>query len=158
MTATTISSPAAPGEPTQPTRCAVYTRTAAGASRNAVAQGAQWAACAHYLRQQPGWALVAERYDDCGCSGANLDRPALQRLLTDVGAARIDVVLVNDVDRLSRRALDLAAIGERFRATGVVLVAVAQGLSTADRAGQDWLDWLSEFAELERALRRVGPR
>lgn len=141
-----------PHAPTEPKRCAIYTRTAAGAAENAVSQGAQWVACARYLRRQPGWALVADRYDDCGTSGGNLDRPALQRLLADVDAAQIDIVIADDVARLSRRALDLAAIGERFRATGVVLVAVAQGLSTADGAGQDWLAWLSEFAALERAL------
>lgn len=155
MTEAKTSVPAAPA---QPRRCAIYTRTVADASRNAVSQGAQWAACARYLRRQPGWALVADRYDDCGCSGASLDRPALQRLLADVDAARIDVVLVDDIDRLGRRALDLAAIWERFRATGVVLVAVALGLSTADQDGQDWLDWLSEFAELERALLGMGAR
>lgn len=155
MTEVETRSPAAPAEPT---RCAIYTRTAAGASQNAVSQGGQWAACARYLRRQPGWALVADRYDDCGYSGANVDRPALQRLLADVEAARIDVVIVDDVDRLSCRALDLAAICERFRATGVVLIAVAGGLSTAGRDGQDWLDWLSEFAELERALRGKGAR
>ena len=155
MKPTKARSPEAQAEPR---RCAIYTRTAAGAEDNAVSQGAQWAACARYLRRQPGWTLVADRYDDCGTSGANLDRPALQRLLADVDAARIDIVLVDDVDRLSRRALHLAAIGERFRATGVVLVAVAQGLSTADEAGEDWFAWLSEFAELERALLGTGAR
>jgi DNA invertase Pin-like site-specific DNA recombinase len=147
-----------PEAPVEPRRCAIYTRTVAGAADNAVSQGAQWAVCTRYLRRQPGWALVADRYDDHGTSGANLDRPALQRLLADVDAAWIDIVLVDDVDRLSRRALHLAAIGERFRAMGVVLVAVAQGLSTADEAGEDWLAWLSEFAELERTLLGTGAR
>jgi DNA invertase Pin-like site-specific DNA recombinase len=125
---------------------------------NAVSQGAQWAACARYLEKQPGWVLVADRYDDCGGIGENLDRPALQRLLADVDTAQIDIVIVDDVDRLSRRALDLAAIGERFRATGVMLVAVAQGLSTADRDGQVWHTWLSEFARRGRAPQGTGAR
>lgn len=140
-----------PPSPAKPTRCAIYTRTAAGAPGNAVSQGAQWAACARYLRKQPGWALVADRYDDSGGTGANLDRPALQRLLADIDTARIDIVIVDDVDRLSHRALDLAAIGERFRATGVTLVALAQGLSTTDGNGQAWHTWLSEFARRGRA-------
>jgi DNA invertase Pin-like site-specific DNA recombinase len=139
-------------------RCAIYTRTAAGTPGNAVSQGAQWAACARYLREQPGWALVADRYDDCGCSGADLDRPALQRLLADIDTARIDIVIVDDVARLSRRALDLAAIGERFRATGVTLVVVAQGLSTADSDGQAWHTWLSEFVRRGGAPQGAGPR
>ena len=147
-----------PSSPAKPMRCAIYTRTAAGAPGNAVSQGAQWAACARYLREQPGWALVTDRYDDCGLTGLNLDRPALQRLLADIDTARIDIVIVDDIDRLSRRALDLAAIGERLRATGVMLVAVIQGLSTADRDGQVWYAWLSEFARRGGAPQGVGPR
>jgi site-specific DNA recombinase len=141
-----------------PIRCAIYTRTAAGAPGNAVSQGAQWVACARYLREQLGWALVAGRYDDFGGIGADLNRPALQRLLADVDTAGIDIVIVDDVFRLSGRALDLAAIGERFRATGVTLVAVAQGLSTADRGGQAWNAWLSAFARCGGAPQGVGAR
>jgi DNA invertase Pin-like site-specific DNA recombinase len=147
-----------PPAPAKPMRCAIYTRTAAGTPGNADSQGAQWAACARYLQEQPGWAHVADRYDDFGGSGADLDRPALQRLLVDIDTARIDIVIVDDVARLSRRALDLAAIGERFRVTGVTLVVVAQGLSTADRDGQAWHTWLSEFARRGGAPKGTGTR
>lgn len=147
-----------PPAPAELMRCAIYTRTAADAPGNAVSQGAQWAACTRYLRGRPGWTLVADRYDDSGVTGANLDRPALQRLLADIDSARIGIVIVDDVDRLSLRALDLAALGEHLRTTGVTLVAVAQGLTTADRDGQAWHSWLSEFARRGRTAQGVGTR
>ena len=85
-------------------RCAVYTRksTSAGLEQDFNSLDAQREACTGYIQRQSGWKLVDERYDDGGFTGANIERPAFQRLLADVEAGKIDVVVVYKVDRLSR--------------------------------------------------------
>src|SRR5690242_17882267 len=85
-------------------RCAIYTRksTEEGLGQNFNSLDAQREAGEAYIRSQKhqGWTLVPDRYDDGGCSGGNLDRPALQRLLLDIDAGRVDCVVVYKVDRL----------------------------------------------------------
>jgi site-specific DNA recombinase len=75
---------------------------------------AQRESCLAYIQRQPGWKLVDERYDDGGFTGANIDRPAFTRLLADVEAGKVDVIVVYKVDRLSRSLLDFAKVMERF--------------------------------------------
>src|SRR5579884_1644385 len=91
-------------------RCAVYTRksTSAGLEQDFNSLDAQRESCVGYIQRQPGWTLVDERYDDGGFTGANIERPAFQRLLADIEAGKIDVVVVYKVDRLSRSLLDFA--------------------------------------------------
>jgi site-specific DNA recombinase len=98
-------------------RCAIYTRksTSVGLEQDFNSLDAQREACAGYIQRQPGWTLVDERYDDGGFTGANIERPAFQRLLADIDAEKIDVVVVYKVDRLSRSLLDFAKLMERFR-------------------------------------------
>jgi DNA invertase Pin-like site-specific DNA recombinase len=117
---------------------------------------AQREACLAYVQRQPGWVLVSERYDDGGFTGANVDRPAFQRLLADVEARRIDVVVVYKVDRLSRSLLDFAKVMERFGASGASFVSVTQNFSTADAMGRLTLNMLMSFAEFEREM--IGER
>ncbi|MBM4321865.1 MAG: recombinase family protein, partial [Deltaproteobacteria bacterium] len=97
-------------------RCAIYTRksTAAGLEQDFNSLDAQRESCESYIRAQSaaGWQLVPERYDDGGWSGANLERPAFQRLLQDIEAGEIDIVVVYKVDRLSRSLLDFARVME----------------------------------------------
>jgi DNA invertase Pin-like site-specific DNA recombinase len=83
---------------------------------------AQREACASYVERQPKWTIAAERYDDGGFTGANLERPAFQRLLADVEAGKVDVVVVYKVDRLSRSLLDFARVMDRFNSAGCAFV------------------------------------
>ena len=73
-----------------------------------------------------GWLLVENRYDDGGVSGGTLERPALKRLLADVQAGRIDMVLVYKIDRLSRSMLDFLKLVETFERHGVTFVSITQ--------------------------------
>src|SRR6476659_1131607 len=87
-------------------RCAVYTRKSSeeGLDMEFNSLDAQREACQAYVvsQQADGWLPAPDRYDDGGFSGGTLDRPALQRLLADIEANRIDIVVVYKIDRLSR--------------------------------------------------------
>jgi DNA invertase Pin-like site-specific DNA recombinase len=113
---------------------------------------AQREACEAYIQRQQGWVLVPSRYDDGGYTGANTDRPAFQRLLADVEAKKIDIVVVYKVDRLSRSLLDFAKLVERFDKAGAAFVSVTQNFSTADPMGKLTLNILMSFAEFERDM------
>ncbi len=99
----------------RPLRCAIYTRksTEDGLNQPFNTLEAQREAAEAYILSQRhgGWTVVAERYDDGGYTGGNLDRPALQKLITDMERGRVDCVVVYKVDRLSRSLLDFAANG-----------------------------------------------
>ena len=139
-------------------RCAIYTRksTSVGLEQDFNSLDAQREACAAYIKKQPGWSLLADLYDDGGFTGANIERPAFQRLLTDIDARRIDVVVVYKVDRLSRSLLDFAKLMERFSRSGASFVSVTQNFSTADAMGRLTLNMLMSFAEFEREM--IGER
>jgi DNA invertase Pin-like site-specific DNA recombinase len=139
-------------------RCAVYTRksTSAGLDQDFNSLDAQRDSCVGYIQRQPGWTLIDEQYDDGGFTGANTDRPAFQRLLADVEAGKVDVIVVYKVDRLSRSLLDFAKVMERFNASGASFVSVTQNFSTADAMGRLTLNMLMSFAEFEREM--IGER
>ncbi|ACY13504.1 recombinase family protein [Haliangium ochraceum] len=145
------SAPAAPSK-----RAAIYTRksTGKGLDRDFNSLDAQREACEQYIKSQAhqGWQLVATHYDDGGFTGANIDRPAFARLLRDVDAGRIDVVVVYKADRLSRSLLDFANVISRFNKTDTAFVAVTQNFSTADAIGRLTLNILMSFAEFEREM------
>jgi site-specific DNA recombinase len=139
-------------------RCAIYTRksTSVGLEQDFSSLDAQREACIAYIERQPGWTLLDERYDDGGFTGANIERPAFQKLLTDIDEAKIDVVVVYKVDRLSRSLLDFAKLMERFGRAGTSFVSVTQNFSTADAMGRLTLNMLMSFAEFEREM--IGER
>lgn len=95
-------------------RCAVYTRksTEDGLEKEFNSLDAQYEACAAYALSQKheGWELTAERYDDGGFSGGNMERPGLKRLMADVAAGKVDIILVYKIDRLTRSLADFAKI------------------------------------------------
>src|SRR5215208_7061321 len=99
-------------------RCAIYTRksTEHNLDLEFNSLDAQREACEAYIKSQAheGWRLVPDRYEDGGLSGASLDRPALQKLLSDIDAGSIDVVVVYKVDRLTRSLADFANLVELF--------------------------------------------
>jgi site-specific DNA recombinase len=135
-------------------RCGIYTRksTAAGLEQEFNTLEAQYEACQRYIAGQPGWRIVPRRYDDGGFTGANLDRPAFRRLLADIDAGEIDIVVVYKVDRLSRSLLDFAQVMDRFNRAGAAFVSVTQNFSTADAIGRLTLHMLMSFAEFERSM------
>jgi len=103
---------AKPAAPDEAKRCAVYTRKSStvGLEQDFNSLDAQRDACVAYIRRQAGWTLLDTAYDDGGFTGANIERPAFQRLLADIDAGKIDVVVVYKVDRLSRSLLDFAKV------------------------------------------------
>ena len=103
-------------------------------------------------RQQEGWVCLAGRYDDGGFTGGNMERPALERLLTGIEAGAIDCVVVYKVDRLSRSLLDFARIMERFDRHGVSFVSVTQQFNTTSSMGRLTLNILLSFAQFEREI------
>lgn len=137
-------------------RCAIYTRksTSAGLEQEFNSLDAQREACEHYIAAQAhlGWRQLPTRYDDGGFTGANLERPGFRRLMDDMAAGVIDVVVVYKVDRLSRSLLDFAQVMERFNQAGVAFVSVTQNFSTADAMGRLTLNMLMSFAEFEREM------
>jgi site-specific DNA recombinase len=145
-----------PGRSTRALRCAIYTRksTEEGLHQDFNTLEAQREAAEAYIRSQlqAGWIALAERYDDGGYTGANLDRPALRRLLADIAADRIDCVLVYKVDRLSRSLLDFARLMEIFERRQVSLVSITQPLNTTGSLGRLTLNILLSFAEFERQM------
>jgi DNA invertase Pin-like site-specific DNA recombinase len=140
--------------------CAIYTRksTEHNLDLEFNSLDAQREACAAYIKSQAqeGWRLVKERYDDGACSGASLDRPALQELLTAVRAGTVDVIAVYKVDRLTRSLADFAKLVELFDAHSVSFVSVTQAFNTTSSMGRLTLNMLLSFAQFEREL--IGER
>src|SRR6059058_5566849 len=137
-------------------RCAIYTRKSSeeGLEQEFNSLQAQCEACEAYIGSQrhEGWGLARTRYYDGGFSGGNMERPALQRLLADIGAGRIDIVVVYKVDRLTRSLADFARLVEIFDAQGVSFVSVTQQFNTTSSMGQLTLNVLLSFAQFEREV------
>ena len=137
-------------------RCAIYTRvsTDAGLDQEFNSLDAQYDASQAYIRSQAhaGWILMRSRYDDGGFSGGSTDRPALQQLLADVKARRINVIVVYKVDRLTRSLADFAKLVELFDAHGVSFVSVTQQFNTTTSMGRLTLNVLLSFAQFEREV------
>ncbi len=141
-------------------RCAVYTRksTDEGLDKEFNTLDAQREACEAYVASQraEGWLLLRDRYDDGGFSGGTLERPALQRLLTDIEQDRIDVIVVYKIDRLSRSLMDFAKLVEAMEAHGVTFVSVTQSFNATTSMGRLTLNILLSFAQYEREI--IGER
>ncbi|WP_244412817.1 recombinase family protein [Ancylobacter novellus] len=99
-----------------------------------------------------GWVLLKDRYDDGGLSGGTLERPALQRLLTDIAASKVDIVVVYKVDRLTRSLLDFARLVEALDKTGTSFVSITQSFNTTTSMGRLTLNMLLSFAQFEREV------
>jgi len=143
-------------KPAKPVRCAIYTRvsTDQGLEQDFNSLDAQYDASQAYIRSQAhaGWTLLRAKYDDGGFSGGNTDRPALQRLLNDVGAGKVDVIVVYKVDRLTRSLADFAKLVELFDQHNVSFVSVTQQFNTTTSMGRLTLNVLLSFAQFEREV------
>jgi DNA invertase Pin-like site-specific DNA recombinase len=141
-------------------RCAVYTRKSSeeGMEQEFNSLDAQRESCEAYIASQrsEGWLLVPDRYDDGGVSGATLERPALKRLLADIEAHRVDVVVVYKIDRLSRSLMDFSKLVEVFDRNQVTFVSVTQSFNTTTSMGRLTLNILLSFAQFEREV--IGER
>ena len=137
-------------------RCAIYTRKSSdeGLDQDFNSLDAQAEACAAYIASQrhEGWIPDKTRYDDGGISGGTLVRPAMQRLLADIDAGHIQMVVVYKIDRLTRSLADFAKLVERFDAAGCSFVSVTQAFNTATSMGRLTLNVLLSFAQFEREV------
>src|SRR5664280_2425165 len=137
-------------------RCAIYTRKSSeeGLEQSFNSLDAQREACQAFIlsQRQEGWKALPDRYDDGGYSGGNLQRPALQRLLEDIEAHKVDTIVVYKVDRLTRSLADFAKIVEALDARGVSFVSVTQQFNTTSSMGRLTLNVLLSFAQFEREV------
>jgi len=147
---------ATPDACTAQKRCAIYTRRSIEQSpgHQFSSVEAQRAICSSYVASQRpnGWTELSKHYDDEGKSGGNLNRPALQDLLSDVEAGVVDVVVIYKLDRISRTLLDFVRLMDLFQQFGVSFVAVTQNFDTADTTGRLILNVLLTFAQFEREV------
>jgi site-specific DNA recombinase len=141
-------------------RCAIYTRKSSeeGLEQEFNSLQAQREACEAFIISQrhEGWVCLPKAYADGGFSGATIDRPALQRLLADITAGRVDIVVVYKIDRLTRSLTDFARIVEIFDAKGASFVSVTQQFNTTTSMGRLTLNILLSFAQFEREV--IGER
>jgi site-specific DNA recombinase len=137
-------------------RCAIYTRKSTDENLTLEFNSlhAQRESAEAYIASQKsqGWVCLPERYDDGGYSGGTTERPALRRLMADIEAGLVDVVLVYKVDRLSRSLLDFGRLMETFEARRVSFVSVTQEINTANSMGRLMLNVLLSFAQFEREI------
>src|SRR5438309_6020677 len=137
-------------------RCAIYTRKSSeeGLEEEFNSLHAQREACEAYIRSQrhEGWVLIPTAYDDGGFSGGTMERPGLQRLLADICANHVDVVVTYKVDRLTRALADFARLIEIFDRHEVSFVSVTQQFNTTSSMGRLTLNVLLSFAQFEREV------
>ncbi len=140
----------------RPARVAIYTRKSSeeGLEQEFNSLHAQREACEAYIvsQRELGWKLLPQAYDDGGLSGGSMERPALKRLLDDVAANRIDVIIVYKIDRLTRSLMDFARIVAMFDAHSVSFVSVTQQFNTSSSMGRLTLNMLLSFAQFEREV------
>jgi len=140
----------------KPLRCAIYTRKSSeeGLEQEYNSLDAQRDACEAYVASQKGegWSALPARYDDGGWSGGSMERPGLRRLLADIEAGRVDIVVVYKVDRLTRSLSDFARMVELFDRREVSFVSVTQAFNTTSSMGRLTLNVLLSFAQFEREV------
>lgn len=140
----------------EPKRCAIYTRKShdEGLEQDYNSLDAQRDAAMNYIASQRanGWQALPDSYDDGGWSGGSINRPALQRMMTDVRAGLIDIVVVYKIDRLSRSLTDFAELQTEFEKYDVSFVSVTQEINTGTSSGRMMLNILMTFAQFEREV------
>jgi site-specific DNA recombinase len=136
--------------------CAIYTRKSfqPPIGQEITSLESQRAICSSYIasQQHKGWTELAKRYDDSGRTGANLDRPALKELMSDIENGLVGIVVVYKLDRVSRTLLDFVRLMDFFERYGVVFVAITQNFDTSDTMGRLIRDILLTFAQFEREI------
>src|SRR3979490_688758 len=137
-------------------RCAIYTRKSSdeGLEQAFNSLDAQREACEAYIVSQrhAGWTALPDMYDDGGLSGGTMERPALQRLLSDIKAGKVQIIVVYKVDRLTRSLADFAKIVDVLDAHDASFVSVTQQFNTTTSMGRLTLNMLLSFAQFEREI------
>lgn len=135
-------------------RCAIYTRKSheKGLEQAFNSLELQRETCLRYIQTQPGWTAIREPYEDGGFTGKNVDRPSFQRLLADVAAGNIDIIVVYKLDRFSRSLLDFLKLQEQLDKLGCAVVSVTQNINTGDAMGRLIINVLMSFAQFEREM------
>jgi site-specific DNA recombinase len=137
-------------------RCAIYTRKSSddGLEQEFNSLDAQREVCEAYVTSQrhAGWIALPEMYDDGGLSGGTIERPALQRLLSDITAGKVQIIVVYKVDRLTRALSDFAKLVDVFDRRGVSFVSITQQFNTTTSMGRLTLNVLLSFAQFEREV------
>lgn len=136
--------------------CAIYTRKSSeeGLEQEFNSLDAQGEACHAYITSQKteGWSAIKTTYDDGGYSGGNMDRPGLKKLMSDIEAGKVHIVVVYKIDRLTRSLMDFAKLIEVFDKHGVTFVSVTQSFNTTTSMGRLTLNVLLSFAQFEREV------
>ncbi|WP_347252852.1 recombinase family protein [Dokdonella sp.] len=137
-------------------RCAIYTRKSSdeGLDQEYNSLEAQRDAGLAFVASQrhEGWMALDDGYDDGGFSGGNMERPGLRRLLADIEAKRVDIVVVYKIDRLTRSLADFARLVDVFDRNNVSFVSVTQQFNTTTSMGRLTLNILLSFAQFEREV------
>src|SRR3989338_8358273 len=137
-------------------RCAIYTRksTSEGLDQDFTTLDNQRESAESYIQSQKsqGWTAISEQYNDGGFTGANIDRPALQKLMDDIKTQKVDCVVVYKVDRLSRSLIDFVKLLQFFEENKVTFVSVTQHFNTQTSMGRLTLNILLSFAQFEREI------
>ncbi len=137
-------------------RCAIYTRksTKEGLEQEFNSLQAQREACEAYIKSQKheNWQLIPTEYDDGGYSGGNMERPALKRLLLDIKAGLVDIIVVYKIDRLTRSLMDFSKIVEILDKHNASFVSITQHFNTTTSMGRLTLNMLLSFAQFEREV------
>ena len=137
-------------------RCAIYTRKSTNKRLDHEVNSlvTQREISSAYIKSQlyKGWVELPDRYDDGGHSGSGLERPALARLMQDIEANEIDVVVVYKIDRLTRSLADFVRLIEIFDRRNIALVSISQAFDTSDSMGRMILNILLTFSQFEREL------
>ncbi len=140
----------------QAIRCAIYTRRSVGYSEEQEFNSleSQRAICSSYIASQrpKGWSELPKHYDDMARSGASLERPAMQDLLSDIESGLVDVIVIYKLDRITRTLLDFVRLIDLLEQYGVSFVSVTQNFDTADSTGRLILNILLTFAQFEREI------
>ena len=136
--------------------CAIYTRKSTDdkLEQDFNSLDAQREACEAYIISQKaeGWTAVKEHYDDGGYSGGNMERPALKKLMDDIQAGKVHIIVVYKIDRLTRSLMDFAKLVETFDKHGVTFVSITQSFNTTTSMGRLTLNVLLSFAQFEREV------
>jgi hypothetical protein len=137
-------------------RCAIYARKSNEHNLDLEFNSldAQRESCEAYIKSQmhEGWRLLPDLYEEGGVSAGSLDRPELQRLLSDIRAGKVDTVVVYKIDRLTRSLSDFMKLMELFEPRGVSFVSVTQAFNTTNSMGRLILHVLLSFAQFEREV------
>ncbi len=137
-------------------RCAVYCRVSTDERLdqefNSIDAQKEAGLASIASQRAEGWIAVPDDYIDPGFSGGNLERPGLKRLLADIEAGKIDIVVVYKIDRLTRSLSDFSRLIEVFERHKVSFVAVTQQFNTTTSMGRLMLNVLLSFAQFEREV------